>query len=152
MIPTLCANLDELDEPEAKASLIWIIGEYAKKIDNADELLSIFVDTFTEESYPVRVSALALIMDTLTPRTLLLGTTADIDGGCEVVPTKTRQLTRARAEGPRHGNERMRFTRRTRSGIYLLATPIDGPWCSKGRIRIVFACSLTEIATCRPLS
>jgi vesicle coat complex subunit len=55
VIPTLCANLDELDEPEAKASLIWIIGEYANKIDNADELLGIFVDTFTEESYPVRL-------------------------------------------------------------------------------------------------
>ena len=54
MIPTLCANLDELDEPEAKASLVWIIGEYANKIDNADELLAIFVDSFMEESYPVR--------------------------------------------------------------------------------------------------
>jgi AP-1 complex subunit beta-1 len=53
VIPILCANLDELDEPEAKASLIWIIGEYANTIDNADELLGIFVDTFTEESYPV---------------------------------------------------------------------------------------------------
>jgi AP-1 complex subunit beta-1 len=53
VIPTLCANLEELDEPEAKASLIWIIGEYANKIDNADELLGIFVDTFMEESYPV---------------------------------------------------------------------------------------------------
>ncbi|KNZ71313.1 AP-1 complex subunit beta [Termitomyces sp. J132] len=54
VIPTLCGNRDELDEPEAKASLIWIIGEYANKIDNADELLVIFVDSFTEESYPVR--------------------------------------------------------------------------------------------------
>ena len=53
VIPTLCANLDELDEPEAKASLIWIIGEYASKIDNADELLATFVDSFTEEAYPV---------------------------------------------------------------------------------------------------
>jgi hypothetical protein len=44
-----------LDEPEAKASLIWIIGEYANKIDNADELLGIFVDSFTEESYAVCV-------------------------------------------------------------------------------------------------
>ena len=60
VIPTLCANLDELDEPEAKASLIWIIGEYARKIDNADELLGIFVDTFTEESYPVRSSWLVI--------------------------------------------------------------------------------------------
>lgn len=55
MIPTLCANLDELDEPEAKASLIWIIGEYASKIDNAGELLGTFVDSFTEEAYPVKI-------------------------------------------------------------------------------------------------
>ena len=61
VIPTLCANLDELDEPEAKASLIWIVGEYANKIENADELLSVFVDTFTEESYSVRIfSCLAM--------------------------------------------------------------------------------------------
>lgn len=59
VIPTLCANLEELDEPEAKASLIWIIGEYANKIENADELLNIFVDTFTEESYSVRISPIS---------------------------------------------------------------------------------------------
>lgn len=62
VIPTLCANLEELDEPEAKASLIWIIGEYANKIENADELLSIFVDTFTEESYSVRISPISWYM------------------------------------------------------------------------------------------
>ncbi|KAM6493184.1 Adaptin N terminal region domain containing protein [Amanita muscaria] len=62
VIPTLCANLDELDEPEAKASLIWIIGEYASKIDNADELLAIFVDSFTEESYQVQLQALTAVV------------------------------------------------------------------------------------------
>ena len=45
--------MDELDEPEAKASLIWIIGEYAEKIENADELLGTFLEAFREESYPV---------------------------------------------------------------------------------------------------
>ncbi|KAG9310856.1 armadillo-type protein [Chiua virens] len=60
--PTLCANLEELDEPEAKASLIWIIGEYAEKIDNADELLSTFVDTFTEESYQVQLQTLTSVV------------------------------------------------------------------------------------------
>lgn len=66
IIPTLCSNLDELDEPDAKASLIWIIGEYSSKIDNADELLAIFVESFTEEAYPVgRHSMSALQM--LTP-------------------------------------------------------------------------------------
>ncbi|KAJ6571899.1 Adaptor protein complex beta subunit [Mycena capillaripes] len=62
VIPTLCANLDELDEPEAKASLIWIIGEYANKIDNADELLGIFVDTFVEESHSVQLQTLTAVV------------------------------------------------------------------------------------------
>ncbi|KAF4612406.1 hypothetical protein D9613_003746 [Agrocybe pediades] len=62
VIPILCSNLDELDEPEAKASLIWIIGEYANKIDNADELLGIFVDSFTEESYPVQLQTLTAVV------------------------------------------------------------------------------------------
>ncbi len=58
IIPTLCSNLDELDEPDAKASLIWIIGEYAEKIENADELLSIFLDTFKEEFFSVSTELL----------------------------------------------------------------------------------------------
>lgn len=62
VIPTLCGNLEELDEPEAKASLIWIIGEYANKIDNADELLGIFVETFAEESYSVQLQTLTAVV------------------------------------------------------------------------------------------
>ncbi|KIM89919.1 hypothetical protein PILCRDRAFT_84738 [Piloderma croceum F 1598] len=62
VIPILCSNLEELDEPEAKASLIWIIGEYANKIDNADELLGIFVDSSTEESYVVQLQTLTLVV------------------------------------------------------------------------------------------
>ncbi|KAJ7442549.1 adaptin N terminal region-domain-containing protein [Mycena galericulata] len=62
VIPTLCANLDELDEPEAKASLIWIIGEYAGTIDNADELLGIFVDSFVDEAYSVQLQTLTAVV------------------------------------------------------------------------------------------
>lgn len=54
IIPTLCASLDELDEPEAKASLIWILGEYADKIGNADELIGTFLDNYAEEPIQVR--------------------------------------------------------------------------------------------------
>ncbi|CAM9617009.1 unnamed protein product, partial [Choristocarpus tenellus] len=50
IISALCENLDTLDEPEAKASIIWIIGEYAERIDNADEQLDHFLETFEEES------------------------------------------------------------------------------------------------------
>ncbi|KAI8878932.1 Adaptor protein complex beta subunit [Backusella circina FSU 941] len=50
IIPTLCENLEALDEPEAKGSLIWIIGEYAERIDNADDLINIFLENFKEEN------------------------------------------------------------------------------------------------------
>lgn len=30
--------------------MIWIIGEYAERIDNADELLEQFLETFPEET------------------------------------------------------------------------------------------------------
>lgn len=58
IIATLCENLDTLDEPEAKASMIWIIGEYAERIDNADELLESFLETFPEEPAQVQLQLL----------------------------------------------------------------------------------------------
>lgn len=53
IIPTLCEHLDALDEPEAKSAMIWIVGQHADKIDNADELLEDLVYTFKED--PVEV-------------------------------------------------------------------------------------------------
>jgi vesicle coat complex subunit len=49
IIPTLCQCIDDLDEPNARGSLIWIVGEYAEKISNAEEILAGFVDGFNEE-------------------------------------------------------------------------------------------------------
>lgn len=58
VIATLCENLEELDEPEAKASMVWIIGEYAERIDNADELLESFLETFHDETSQVQLQLL----------------------------------------------------------------------------------------------
>ncbi|KAI7902278.1 adaptin N terminal region-domain-containing protein [Cokeromyces recurvatus] len=58
IIPQLCENLEVLDEPEAKASLIWIIGEYAERIDNADDLIGYFLENFTEENSRVQLQLL----------------------------------------------------------------------------------------------
>ena len=58
IIATLCENLEDLDEPEAKASMIWIIGEYAERIDNADELLDSFLDSFADETAQVQLQLL----------------------------------------------------------------------------------------------
>lgn len=46
IIATLCDSLDSLDEPEARAAMVWIIGEYAERIDNADELLESFLEVW----------------------------------------------------------------------------------------------------------
>ena len=54
VIATLCENLDSLDEPEARAAMIWIVGEYAERIDNADELLESFLEGFHDESTQVK--------------------------------------------------------------------------------------------------
>ena len=62
IIATLCENLDTLDEPEAKASMIWIIGEYADRIDNAPELLESFVENFDDENPQVQLQLLTAIV------------------------------------------------------------------------------------------
>lgn len=58
IIATLCENLDSLDEPEAKAAMVWIIGEYAGRIENSDELLEDFLDSFVDEPVEVQLALL----------------------------------------------------------------------------------------------
>ncbi|CAL4113881.1 unnamed protein product, partial [Meganyctiphanes norvegica] len=62
IISTLCENLDTLDEPEARASMVWIIGEYAERIDNADELLESFLEGFHDENTQVQLQLLTAIV------------------------------------------------------------------------------------------
>jgi len=38
--------------------MIWIIGEYAERIDNADELLESFLENFPEEPAQVQLQLL----------------------------------------------------------------------------------------------
>ena len=58
IIANLCENLEDLDEPEAKAAMVWIIGEYADRIENADDLLESFLETFQEETAQVQLQLL----------------------------------------------------------------------------------------------
>jgi len=58
IISDLCENLDSLDEPDAKMSMIWIIGEYAERIDNSGDLLESFLESFHEEPPAVQLQLL----------------------------------------------------------------------------------------------
>ncbi|CAL8128291.1 unnamed protein product [Orchesella dallaii] len=62
IISVLCDNLDTLDEPEARASMIWIIGEYADRIDNAGELLEEFLEGFADDNIQVQLQLLTAIV------------------------------------------------------------------------------------------
>ena len=58
IISTLCENLDNLDESEAKAAMIWIVGQYADRIDTAGRLLADFASSFTDETAEVQLALL----------------------------------------------------------------------------------------------
>ena len=55
IIPVLCENLDALDEPESKAAMVWIIGQFANRIENADELMDDLTFGFMDEPVEVRL-------------------------------------------------------------------------------------------------
>ena len=58
IIGTLCEHLDSLDEPEAKAAMVWVIGQYASRIENSDVLLEDFLYNFAEEPVEVQLALL----------------------------------------------------------------------------------------------
>jgi vesicle coat complex subunit len=78
IIPTLCQCIDELDEPNARGSLIWIVGEYAEKISNAGDILAGFVDGFNEEFTQVCSLIIQSAYDQLTS---FSDATANSNGG-----------------------------------------------------------------------
>ncbi|KAG2050740.1 Adaptor protein complex beta subunit [Suillus hirtellus] len=62
IIPKICENLDALDEPEAKAAMVWILGQFADKIDNAEELLDDLVYSFLDEPAEVQLAHLTAVV------------------------------------------------------------------------------------------
>lgn len=48
IIATLCETLDSLDDPDAP--MIWMVGEYAARTDNADESLECFLEGLHDDS------------------------------------------------------------------------------------------------------
>ena len=55
-------NLKTLNDPNSKAALIWIIGEYSDRIDGAEVQLSKFMDTIKDESSQVQMALLTACM------------------------------------------------------------------------------------------
>merc|ERR1719230_2267607 len=62
IISDLCENLGSLDEAGARAAMVWILGEYAERIDNADELLEGFLEVFHDEAPQVQLQLVTAIV------------------------------------------------------------------------------------------
>jgi len=55
LIKDLCTKIPEYYEPDAKAAIIWIVGEYAEKINEAEKIIDSFADSFLEEPDKVKL-------------------------------------------------------------------------------------------------
>lgn len=84
IIGTLCENLDALDTPDAKSAMIWIVGQYADRISNSDELLEDFLESFLDEPTEVQLALL-----TATVKLFIKRPTA----GAELVPRVLKWAT-----------------------------------------------------------
>ena len=96
LIGLLCESLDTLDEPEAKSAMVWVIGEYAEKIENADELLEDFMEAFEDEALEVQLSLLTAVVKLFLKRPEdtkeLLHTTLEKASASEVPDLRDRGL------------------------------------------------------------
>ena len=49
ILADLCEHISILEDPQAKAAMLWIIGEYAEIIDGSEDFLENFCENFKEE-------------------------------------------------------------------------------------------------------
>lgn len=54
----LCGAADSIDDPNSKASLVWIIGEHANRIPTAIQMLEAISESFIEETLSVQLQML----------------------------------------------------------------------------------------------
>jgi hypothetical protein len=54
--------MDHVKEPQARAAMIWLIGEYCGLIDKADLILDPFLDVFHDEPPPVQLQILGAVV------------------------------------------------------------------------------------------
>jgi AP-1 complex subunit beta-1 len=62
IIGDLCEKIDALEEPETKASMVWIIGEYADRIDESREMLESFLENFKDETAEVQLALITAVV------------------------------------------------------------------------------------------
>lgn len=58
VLVTLCENLETIEDPEAQAAMLWIIGEYSDKIADTESILEESLENFMEDPVEVQLQLL----------------------------------------------------------------------------------------------
>lgn len=61
-IEHITRHYDVVEESEAKAAIAWIVGQHAKQIPNAEQVLRHIVQTFSEEQLEVQYACLTAVV------------------------------------------------------------------------------------------
>lgn len=61
-IESLSRHYRMVEEPDAKAAIVWMVGQYPDKIPNVDEVLGHFVKTFEEDPLEVQYALLNTVV------------------------------------------------------------------------------------------
>ena len=62
IIEKVCTNIDHVKDSHAKASLIWILGEYCGLFEKIDLIIDPFLDTFSDESPEVQIQIITAMV------------------------------------------------------------------------------------------
>ncbi|OHS93207.1 Adaptin N terminal region family protein [Tritrichomonas foetus] len=62
VIGKVCNNVDMLKDADARAALVWILGEYNAMIEKVDVILDPFLDTFADEAPQVQLQLISTIV------------------------------------------------------------------------------------------
>lgn len=54
VIPMLCKDLDQYDDPESRAAYVWLLGEYHQSFENANEIVTELLHNFKLEAFAVQ--------------------------------------------------------------------------------------------------
>lgn len=80
MVSQLCESVEDVEDSDAKAALVWIIGEHAQELPSALEMLEIISTNIHEESIFVQQQMLTAVAKTL----MLCGTAAQNVADCVI--------------------------------------------------------------------
>lgn len=62
VVDSVLRHYQLMEEPDAKVSVLWITGQYAEKIENADKLLNHFLKSFKDDTLEVQYALLTAVI------------------------------------------------------------------------------------------